>query len=191
RWLPDDERPLWRRVMSRFQEGPEDWRLAYVSAAITALMFLTFPVGGVLLLVPAFLLSRAWVALMNERGEPLGARKWLILPSIAFVFLLLVLGALVSVPGMAGAIAVENDLSAYGIPVEPRTTDDGVRFAGYIGVVAGAWWMLLSALAAFLFEPIRTLFAPILDRMKRRQLFLLTAIGAVCLVAGLRLMAIA
>ena len=26
RWLTDDDRPLWRRVLHRFTAGPEEWR---------------------------------------------------------------------------------------------------------------------------------------------------------------------
>ena len=73
RWLPDEERPAWRRTMDRLMTGPEDWRLAYLSFGLTTLMIVTLPIGGILLLLPAFLLSRAWVALIEERGETLGA----------------------------------------------------------------------------------------------------------------------
>src|SRR5687768_13227776 len=38
-WLPEDERPIWRRTMDRLINGPEDWRLAYLSLGLTTLMF--------------------------------------------------------------------------------------------------------------------------------------------------------
>ena len=190
RWLLDGDRPGWRGTLDRLITGPEDWRLAYLSFGLTLLMILTFPIGGVLLLVPAFIVSRAWVALMNERNEPLDARRWLVAPPIVLMFLLFLGGLMGSVIGLAGVLASENDLRAYGIPAFGDSAGEIAAFAGYLATVAGAWWILLSALLAFLFEPIRTLFAPVLARAKRRHLLVLAALGAVCLAIGLRLTAI-
>jgi VIT1/CCC1 family predicted Fe2+/Mn2+ transporter len=189
-WLLDEDRPAWRRFVDRLITGPEDWRLAYVSFGLTLLMVLTFPAGGVLLLVPAFIVSRAWVALMNDRGAPLDARRWLVLPPIVLAMLLFIGGAMGSVIGLAGVTAAENDLRVYGIPRPGDSAEEIVAFAGYLATVAGVWWIVLSALLAFLFEPIRSLFAPVLEGAKRRHLLVLAALGAVCLAIGLRLTAI-
>ena len=66
---------LWR--------GPEDWRLAYLCLIATVLAVATM---GILLPV-AYLLGRAAVALAAEKGQPLGARRWLVYPPVVLVSL--------------------------------------------------------------------------------------------------------
>ena len=61
--------------------GPEDWRLAYLCLAFTALAVPTFGFG----LLIAYLLGRAAAALSHERGEALGARRWLVYPALVAV----------------------------------------------------------------------------------------------------------
>lgn len=192
-WLPDDERSWWRRARAYVMAGPEDWRLPYVSLALTTLAILFAPAGGLLLLIPAFVVSRAWVSLMKDRGEPLDARKWMVIPPIAFAFVLFLGAALFSVIGIGIAVVAETDLRAYGFPRVPRNPDPAemMALAGYVGVVAGGWWIALSGLLAFLFEPIRHLFAPLLDNVTRRLMLGLTFLGAIVLAIGLRLMYIA
>lgn len=183
RWLLDGDRPAWRRAADRLLHGPEDWRLAYLSFGLTLLMVVFFPAGGFLLLVPAFIVSRTWVALMNERGEPLDARRWLVVPPIFFAFLLFLGSALGSVIGIATALAADGELLRYGIPGPGDHGEEIMAFAGYLSTVAGVWWVVLSAILAFLFEPIRTLFSPVLTRAKRSHLLVLTGLGLV--IAGL------
>ncbi|MGZ5460921.1 MAG: hypothetical protein ACXW5U_29435 [Thermoanaerobaculia bacterium] len=182
RWLPDDERPFWRKAMDRVIAGPEDWRLAYASLALTVLMVVTFPIGGVLLLLPAFLLSRAYVALMEERGEQLGARKWLVLPPIVFLLFLVGLGALFAPAGAFGAILSEVGLRDLGFDYATRY-ERGRIFFGALSMATGAWWIVLSGLFAMLMRPFRALFAPLTSGLKRGHALVLTIAGAV--VAGL------
>lgn len=190
-WLPDEERPAWRRTMDRLLNGPEDWRLPYLSIGLTVLMLLTLPIGGFLLLLPAFLLSRAWVAIIEERGETLDARRWLVLPPIVIVFVSLLFLAVIGVVVLAGAAATEYDLRSIGIP-EPGTSAEAiVGFSGYILSAAGAWWLLLSLILIGLLEPIRTLFSPILAKMRRRHLVIFACVGALFLLIGLGLMGVA
>ena len=67
-------------VLSR---GPDDWRLAYLCLVFTVLAVPTFGLG----LVVAYLLGRAAVELAHERGETLGARRWLVYPALVAVSL--------------------------------------------------------------------------------------------------------
>ncbi len=189
-WLPEEDRPAWRRTMERLMTGPEDWRLPYLSFAVTTLMFLTLPIGGVFLLVPAFVLSRAWVALMAERGETLDARRWLVLPPIIIAFVLFLGLTLSGAIIIAGAGALEHDIPQLGIRGPEVNADELLGFSAYLLTAAGVWWLLLSALFAFLMEPIRTLFAPILDKVRRRHLLVLAGIGALCLAIGLALITV-
>lgn len=188
-WLPEEERPAWRRTMERLMTGPEDWRLPYLSLAVTTLMFVTLPIGGLLLLVPAFVLSRAWVALMAERNEPLDARRWLVLPPIVIAFVLFLGITLPAGIILAGAAALEHDLPALGIRGPEVDGDELLGFSALLLTAAGTWWLFLSALFAFLFEPIRKLFSPILDNVRRRRLLVLTGVAVALLALGILLMA--
>ncbi len=183
RWLPDDELPVWRRVLGRMANGPEDWRLTYLSFGVTVLMVLTTPLGGVILLPVAFLLSRALVQLVHEKGEPLGARAWLVLPPIWLAFLLF-LGASLMVGIAAPMIfASEQGLSELGFSPVDRAERLRMSF-GFVAMGAGVWWMFLSGLFAWLLPPIRSLFAPALSKVRRPHLLWMTGIGAVAVAVG-------
>jgi VIT1/CCC1 family predicted Fe2+/Mn2+ transporter len=182
RWLPDDERPVWRRAMDRVMAGPEDWRLAYASLGLMLLMMLTFPIGGVMLLLPAFVLSRAAVALTEERGETLGARKWLVLPPIVFALVLVCAVALLAPAGAFGAMLSEIGLRDLGLDFDNRF-DRGRLFLGVLSMATGAWWIVLSGVFAMLMRPFRALFAPVTSGLKRGHALVLTIAGVV--VAGI------
>lgn len=178
RWLPEEERTWWRKVMDRVMTGPEDWRLAYASFGLTLLMIVFFPVGGVLLLVPAFLLSRAYVAFMTERGEDLGARKWLVLPPIVFALLLLGGGAVIAPAAGFAALLTEVDLRELGVDYGTRAARGRV-YTGWLFVFAGAWWIVLSGVFAMLLRPFRALFLPVTARLRRVHALALTIAGLV------------
>jgi hypothetical protein len=187
RWLSDDERTWWRKIMDRVITGPEDWRLPYLSFAITFLMFLFFPVGGVMLLLPAFLVSRAYVALMDERGEPLGARKWLVLPPIAFV-LVLVSGAVLIAP--AAAIAgILSEVGLRNLGFDAGTRTEQMRYvSGFVTLGAGAWWIVLSGVFALVMRPYASLFAPLTSGLRRGHALVLTIGGVVLAAIGAALL---
>lgn len=183
RWLPDEELPIWRRVLGRLMTGPEDWRLAYLSFGVTTLMVFTLPIGGLLLLPLAFVLSRACVALLRERGEPLGPKAWLVLPPIVLALIGFVAAALIVGVAVPGMFASEQGMQELGLP-EPVDRAERIRMTiGVVSMTAGVWWILMAGLFALLFAPIRSLFMPVLDRMKRAHLVVLAVVGAI--VAGL------
>ncbi|HEX2120475.1 MAG TPA: hypothetical protein VHL59_02435 [Thermoanaerobaculia bacterium] len=190
-WLPEEDRPAWRRTMERLMTGPEDWRLPYLSFAVTTLMFVTLPIGGALLLLPAFVLSRAWVALMAERGEAIDARRWLVLPPIAIAFVLFLGLTLAGGIILAGAAALEHDVPQLGIRGPEVNAEELLAFSGYLMSAAGVWWLFLSILFAFLMQPIRTLFAPLLENVGRRHLLVLGGAAVFLLAVGLALMSAA
>ena len=70
--------------------GPDDWRLAYLCLACFALALPTRGVG----LAAAYLLGRAAIGLARERGDALGARRWLVYPPVLAVSLPLLLAVL-------------------------------------------------------------------------------------------------
>ncbi|HEY0370569.1 MAG TPA: hypothetical protein VGD79_01120 [Thermoanaerobaculia bacterium] len=182
RWLPDDDRTFWRKAMDRVMTGPDDWRLAYGSLALTILMVITFPIGGVLLLLPAYFVSRAYVALMEERGEALGARKWLVLPPIVLLMILICGAALLGPAGAFGGILSEVGVRDLGFDYGSRY-EQGRLLLGAISVATGAWWILLSGVFAMLMRPFRAMFAPLTSNLRRGHAFVLTIAGLV--VGGL------
>jgi hypothetical protein len=177
-WLPDDDRPLWKRITSRIMTGPEDWRLAYLSFAITFLMFLFFPLGGPVLLIPAYIVARAHVEIMSERGEALDARRWLVLPPI-FIVVALICGAALIAP-IAMFLVWGNDVGfeelrvMHGLTLHSRTW----LVVAYSLLFAGAYWILLAGLYALLFHPLQSLIKPFGARWKRGHAWILVAQGA-------------
>jgi hypothetical protein len=67
-----------------------DWRLAYLAFGLFALGLIAFPLFPAFLLA-AYIAARADVSLARERGETLGARRWLIYPPMVIVSLALFL----------------------------------------------------------------------------------------------------
>lgn len=101
-----------KRVRFALWNGPEDWRLPYLSFGVLALGALTVFVFPIALLV-SYVLSRAGLAVAREKGIELGAgRKWLLYPSVVLVSLALVVGA-VAWPAAVGAITAGEVAGAY------------------------------------------------------------------------------
>lgn len=96
-------------VFATLWKGPEDWRLPYLTFALTLLAPFTFGLS----LVVAYFFGRAAAELAKEKGQPLGPRRWLVYPAIlAIVFP--ILAAIVFAPGiMAGRMAFEVSHEAH------------------------------------------------------------------------------
>ncbi|HEX6086277.1 MAG TPA: hypothetical protein VF266_17230 [Thermoanaerobaculia bacterium] len=187
RWLPEDERPIWRRWADRFMTGPEDWRLAYISLALMVLAIVFVAVGGVLLVIPAYLVSRAYVEFLSDRGEPLGARKWLVLPPIVLLMVALGGAALFGPAGGFGAILSEVGLREFGWEWDSRA--DRMRiFTGMLSIATGTYWIVLSALFALLVRPFRALFQPLTANLRAGHAWALTAAGAIVAAFGATLL---
>ncbi|HET7711849.1 MAG TPA: hypothetical protein VFL80_07955 [Thermoanaerobaculia bacterium] len=183
-WLADEERPAWRRLWDRVRSGPDDWRLAYLAFGLFLMSFLLFPIGGFLLLIPAMLVSRAYIELARDRGEPLGARRWLVYPSIALL-LAIATGLLLVGPPVPLMILLFEEGGAEELFDVPRHAAGQVRFLlGMGGVLFGAWWILFGAFCAAFLRPIRFVFAPLLEGLRRKHFAVLAAIGALVAAAG-------
>ena len=178
RWIPDEERPAWRRALEKLMHGPEDWRLPYLAFGLFCLSMLLFPIGGIILLVFSFLLGRAAVDLFAERGEPMGSKRWLILPPIYVVLFLLALAVIFVPIGGAAAFLLENDL---GIALRaPADRLEQTRyFGGVIGTVTGAWWILLSGLFALTVHRFRRWFLPVTANWNRKHALIFLVVGIV------------
>ena len=187
RWIPEEERPAWRRMLDRIASGPEDWRLAYLSFTVFAVAMLLFVVGGFFLLLPAYLLSRAYVELIADRGEAMGPRRWLVYPAIivplVFFLMLFLVGPVV--PLLAWGIDDDGFHEMWNLEPQDQPIVEQLRInVGLSAAAFGAWWIVAAAIMSLLLRPIRFLFAPLLDTIHRRHVLILAIVGAVALGLG-------
>ena len=183
RWLADEEPPIWHRFMDRLRNGPDDWRLAYLAFGLFVAAFVLLPIGGILLIIPAMFVSRAYVEFARDRGEPLGARRWLVYPAIA-AMLAIATGLLIVGPPMPVMGLVFDDDFERLLDI-PRSTAGEIRFVfGMGGVLFGSWWMIAAAFCAAFLRPIRFVFAPLLDGLARKHFAVLALIGALVAAIG-------
>lgn len=188
RWLADEERPAWRRVIAKLQSTPDDWRLAYLAFGLFLASIVFLPIGGFLLLIPAMLVSRAYIEFARGRGEPLGPRRWLVYPSIAVVLMfatgLLIVGP--PLPVMAlGLQDVNGEEGFEQIFDVPQSEVGQIRFLFGMGAVLfGSWWIIAAAFCAAFVRAIRYIFAPLLDGLRRKHFAVLALIGALVAAVG-------
>ena len=184
RWLADEERPLWRRLLHRLRDSSDDWRLAYFAFGLFLLSFVFFPVGGFFLLLPAMLVSRAHIELARDRGESLGARRWLVYPAIAAVLAIAVGLLVIGPPLPVIGLGMEDDGFEQVFDV-PQHAAGRLRFLfGIGGVLFGSWWIIAAAFCAAFLRPIRFVFSPLLDNLRRKHFAALALIGALVAAAG-------
>ncbi|HKS21486.1 MAG TPA: hypothetical protein VJZ76_01710 [Thermoanaerobaculia bacterium] len=184
RWLADEDRPAWRQFMDGIRTAPDDWRLAYLAFGMFLLSMLLLPSVGAMLIIPAMIASRAYVELARDRGEPLGARRWLVYPSIAVV-LAIATGLLIIGPPLPFMAWVFDHRRYDQIFDVPHSGSGRMRFmAGFGAVVFGSWWILAAAFCAAFLRSIRFVFAPLLDGLRRQHFAVLAAIGAVVAAVG-------
>ncbi len=184
RWLADEERPAWRRFADRLRSGPEDWRLAYLAFALFLASFLIFPIAGPILFLPAMIVSRAYVELLRDDDEPMGARRWLVYPSIAVILAVAVILFVIGLPMPLMRWAVEEHAFEQLFALPQQTAGDLWFILGARGVLFGSWWMVAAAFCTVFLRPIRFVFAPLLDGLLRRHFAVLAAIGAIVAAAG-------
>lgn len=181
RWLGDEE----GETSPAPRDEPEGqtlvWRLAYVSFAVLLVAAL-LPGFLFFLLIPAMVLSRATVELAQDRGVPLGGRRWLVYPSIAVV-LALAVGVLLLLPPLSAMAGLSPEiLRSFDIPGNARE-----QFRLNLGlrcVIFGGWWIIAAAFFAALLRPIRFMFAPLLQDLHRKHLAVLALLGALMAAGG-------
>lgn len=193
-WAPVEEQSPWWGVVASLRDGPEDWRLAYLSLLLGTTGVVLF-MGGpflwplpMLLPVVAFLMARATLELLDHHDEPIGARRWLIYPvllpwaiGLAALLLLwplaLVVGATTDRPDILDRIA--------------DTSRSPVWAAGvFLGALAlGLWWTCLGLILRRAPGVLRFAFRPFADDFDRRQATRLAVAGAFVVIATLAALA--
>ncbi len=191
-WVPDDELPAWRKLLLRLSTGPEDWRLAYISLGLFVAGLIPFPVAPLLLLA-SFLVARAGLRMLEERGEPAGARVWFFYPPLLFIYSVIVL-AVISIAAVV-PLAITDGLAA-----GPNLPPDlfGIRgllfswisIPDWLGatllavLVGGSWVTVLALILARLTGFVRALFWPFAERLQTRHGLRIASAGAVAAVVS-------
>jgi len=183
-WVADEDRPVWRRgfdwvrtrpaavgrrvrvATDRLRNGPDDWRLAYITFGLLLVGVILFPLA-VVLLPASYLVGRAALARARNSGQSLGGQKWLIYPPLLIVSVPLMLGLLFWPLGVGGAIADDvwrhNRDSIRAALELPRGLSEFLTFAYFMAGAVSIWWVLLGGvflvarrLPAAIFPPLVT-----------------------------------
>lgn len=186
-WVRDEELSVWRRVVSRLSDGPESWRLAYLSFGLLLFQPLLVFFLGPLPTIASFVLARAWLAVMAERDEPLGARGWLVYPTLVSVYVPLAFLVCVGPVGVLAAPISESPAAvarlASWLPAPFWAAASLLALTGL-----GIWWVLLGALLVRGVGLVRATFSPFGDWFERRHATRLLWAGlVVAAVPGLAL----
>lgn len=187
RALPGEAYQAGRGLVGRVRGLPHGWRLAYVAFGLFVLGLIAFP------LFPAFLIAsyfaaRADVALARERGETLGARKWLVYPSMVIVSLVLLLALTLWPIALGGAAAemprsVRSDVAtAVGVPAKVIQPVVGTYVA--VGALS-VWWALLSLVTLRFPNLAGALFPPFGSRFRRSDALIVLLLSATVFVLWL------
>ncbi|HYN10095.1 MAG TPA: hypothetical protein VES67_22105 [Vicinamibacterales bacterium] len=172
-WVPTDELPPWRKLLVSIRSASQDWRLAFVTFALFVGGFLTGRLGVVLLLA-SIPMARATLALLEEEGETLGARRWLVYPPLVVTYVTLLMALFAAPPGLIVTAAdptVREDMRRW-FP-QPFW----VSLPIVVGLVAGLWWAMLGLLAARFVRWARLLFWPFADWFERRHAIHIVRVG--------------
>jgi hypothetical protein len=141
--------------------------------------------AGALLFLASVGTARATLALLDELGEPVGARRWLIYPPLVLTYVTMSTVLILLPPTLvatAGDPTVRADAEAW----LPAPFWLGLS----IGIVgsAGIWWSLLGLLLARHTDVARTVFWPLAEWFERRHALSLALVGlALVVIAGLGL----
>jgi len=180
--LPGEAYQAGRGLAARVRGLSHDWRLAYVALGL-------FVVGMVFppLWIAAYFVARADVALARERGELLGARRWLVYPPLVIISVALFL-ALAAWP-IAPAVGLSHEIPrslksdvADMMHVSPKAVQPVAATYLAVGTVS-LWWTIASlvvvrypGLPGVLFPP----FGSKIRRIDATIVLLLSATVFVC-----------
>jgi hypothetical protein len=188
-WVPGEE-AAWRRPFTALSSQPNDWRLAFVSFGSLVLTVILMT-GRVMLwplplaLVPlAFVTARINIALLDERGEPLGLRQWLLFPPLLVVYVPVFL-ALIGGPALPLASFLNDDPAARNRLSAFADVSPWIAVPGAVALALGCWWTLLGLVGTQLTSSVRAFFRPFANRYDRRHATRLALTGVVFTVIGI------
>ena len=183
-WVPMEELPWWWKIIFRLRNGPEDWRLAYISFAllVAGLSLLPYAPAGVVLVLAGFIASRA---ALSEAGDPkqLKAQKWLLYPSLIIVYVSVLLGLLMWPVGLLFSLA-EGYEHTFMESSNRFNNETGYWVMAVLVILAGLglWWNILAAVVLKPRRLLRIFFIPFADAIKPKWALWLLLIGLVLMV---------
>lgn len=186
--LPGEAYQAGRGLAARVRGMPRDWRLAYIAFGLFALGMIAFP------LFPAFLIAsyfaaRADVALSREKGEALGARRWLVYPPLVIVSVVLFLALAVWPIGPAVGLSHEiprrlTSEVADIMQVSPKVVQPVA--AAYLAVGAVSLWWGVASLVVLRFPGLPgALFPPFGSKIRRIDAMIMLLLSATVFVVWL------
>jgi hypothetical protein len=193
-WVPADDPNILERTVRQVKEhlrsGPEEWRLAYLTFGLFVLSLILMPIGiGFFLMFASFFASRAYSDYMEARGEPAGARRWLIYPPIGLFLAIAVAFFVVGPAGPVVGWGLEGGFLEMLEESRLRAPYHEEQFvAGAAAATLGTWWVLASLIGMVFLPLIRFIFKPLLANVRRTHFLGLTLVGVLALVAGLVLL---
>lgn len=191
-WLPAEDLTLGRAALARLRHGPEDWRLAYVSAGTLGIGVVLPalglpPVIALMFVLAAYVSGRAAIELAPG-GDGRGQR-WLAYPAVLGVQTVLLAAvllwplALVLPIGATGGWLDALRETGRSLPHGGTAEAWGITARG-IGVVQGVWWLAAGWALARHPEWLRRLLFPIGRGVTSRPGRLLAAAGLVIAVVS-------
>jgi hypothetical protein len=187
-WVPAPE-AAWRRPFTALSSRPGDWRLACFSFGSLLLTVILMTGRAMLWPLPlvlpplAFMAARMNVALLDDRGEALGLRAWLLYPSL-LVFYVPLFFALLGGPTWPVANVLYDDPSARGRIAALAHASPSLAAPAVVAIVLGCWWTLLGLLVIQMIPSVRALFRPFAGFLDRRHAGRLALSGILLAVIG-------
>jgi hypothetical protein len=182
-WVPMEELPWWWKIIFRLRSGPEDWRLAYISFALTVAGLLLLPSvpAGIVLILAGFVVARAVLSVTADAKE-LKAQRWLIFPPLILVYVPLLL-FIMCWPLIIVRLWWLPQYYALLAQNGAETATQIISAVTNIGAV-GLWWTAFGATLLMQKTRMRArvAFRPFLDKFDRRQAMLLICVGIALLV---------
>jgi hypothetical protein len=186
--LPGEAYQAGRGLAARVRGLSNDWRLAYVAFGLFAFGMIAFPLFPAFL-IASYFVARADVALARERGEALGARRWLVYPSLILVSVVLLLALAAWPIGPSVALSNEIPRSMKGevaelMHVSPNTVQPVA--AVYLSIGAVALWWGVASLVVLRFPGLPgALFPPFGSKVRRLDALLVLLLSATIFVCWL------
>jgi hypothetical protein len=185
--LPGEAYQAGRGLVNRVRGLPHGWRLAYVAFGLFVMGLVAFP------LLPAFLIAsyfaaRADVALARERGETLGARRWLVYPPMVIVSLVLLLALALWPMAIAGPASQipwsQRSVVASAVGVSPQVIEPVAAIYLIVGALS-AWWSVASLIVLRFPKLPAALFPPFGSRFRRADAIIVLLLSATVFVLWL------
>lgn len=187
-WAITEEVTPWWGLISSLRDGPEDWRLAYLSltlACVGVALFLgdawLWPLP-LLLPIVAFFMARASIELLEHHEEPIGARRWLLYPVLLPWYAVLAAALLLwPFAPIAGALS--------DMPIEEWAVRSTPEWSWAIAPVSaalalGLWWACLGLILRRVPAALRETFRPFANAFDRRHGTWLAVVGSLVAAAA-------